>query len=43
MRCSGQKMIRTRECGWVCPGEEWLLFSQSPPRQSELMLMENFR
>jgi Tol biopolymer transport system component len=31
--------------GWitVSPGEEWILFSEWPLSQSELMLMENFR
>jgi hypothetical protein len=27
----------------VSPGEEWILFSERPSAQSELMLMENFR
>jgi Tol biopolymer transport system component/tRNA A-37 threonylcarbamoyl transferase component Bud32 len=27
----------------VSPGEEWILYSESPIGQSELMLMENFR
>ena len=27
----------------VSPGEEWILYAESPVGQSELMLMENFR
>jgi hypothetical protein len=27
----------------LSPGEEWVLYSESPVGQSELMLMENFR